>query len=137
MLHLNQLFDFDNVDVYFLLVNAFNLLRNFSISEPPLPITIPGLPVWIAILIRFAARSISTLETEASFNASAIYLRTFKSSCKSVAKSLPAYHFASQSRITPTRSPIGLIFDPLYSLLNDLVNYASLTSLASFRQLRL
>ena len=96
----------------FLSVKVFNLLRSFSISEPPLPITIPGLPVWIAILMRFAARSISTWETDASFNSLSINLRIFKSSCKSEAKSFSAYHFASQSRITPTRSPIGLIFWP-------------------------
>ena len=43
--HRYQFFDFDNVDVYFLSVKLFNLLRSFSISDPPLPITIPGLPV--------------------------------------------------------------------------------------------
>lgn len=64
------------------------------------------------MLTRFAARSISIVETEALANLFSMNLRIRKSSCKSVAKSFSAYHFASQSRMIPTRNPVGLTFDP-------------------------
>ena len=49
-------------------VSLFKFVRNLSTSDPPLPITIPGLAVWIETLTRLAARSISIVETLASFN---------------------------------------------------------------------
>ena len=93
-------------------VMLVSAVRSLLISLPPLPITIPGLPVCSAMFTRFAARSISTLEIDASLRLVSIYSRTFKSSCNRLAKFLSAYHFASQSRMTPTRNPIGFIFWP-------------------------
>ena len=63
-------------------VRLFNSFRSFSTSEPPLPITIPGLAVWIEMLTRLAARSISICEIEALANLFRMNFRIRKSSCK-------------------------------------------------------
>src|SRR3984957_15143450 len=97
--------------------NAAVSARNFSMSSPFLPITIPGRAVWIVMLTFLAARSISTLLTEASVSFFFRNSRTRKSVCTSCGNCfLLAYHFDVQSRVIPRRMPSGLTFWPMLIL---------------------
>ena len=55
-------------------VNFSTCFFKFSISAPPLPITIPGLAVWITIFNLSEALSVSIFEIPAAYN---LFLRNF------------------------------------------------------------
>ena len=85
--------------------------RSFSMSSPFLPMTMPGRAVWMVMFTFLAARSISTRLTEASFRRSLRKERTRKSVCTCSGNCfLPAYQRLVQSRVIPSRIPIGLTF---------------------------
>ncbi len=85
--------------------------RSFSMSSPFLPITMPGRAVWMVMLTRLAARSMSTRLTEASASFFLRNSRTRKSVCTCCGNSfLPAYHLDTHSRVMPRRMATGLTF---------------------------
>jgi len=84
----------------------------FSISEPFLPMTSPGLAVWILILALLAARSISILATPA-WKASFSEISGSRDLHKQNGHSpFPANHLESQVLLMPSLKPIGLTFCP-------------------------
>ena len=91
---------------FFPFVNLVTLAFKASIPAPPLPITTPGLAVYIFNLTLLADLSISILDIPAEkssfFTNSLILLSSIKLSANVL---LSAYHFASQPLITPTLSP--------------------------------
>src|SRR5262245_13751591 len=90
--------------------------RRTSTFAPPLPITIPGLAVWIVTVTWLMPRSISTPDTLAFARRRSTSWRMAMSSFRSDVYSLSAYHFAVQVRETPRRKPYGWTFLPMSGL---------------------
>jgi len=83
------------------------------ILAPLAPITTPGLPVWMMMVIRCGWRMISTSEISAPRVSGefSIMSRNARSSCSVVAYSRGStYHFDFQVRLIPSLMPIGFIF---------------------------
>src|SRR6187402_2227350 len=91
--------------------------RRTSTLAPPLPMTIPGLAVWMVTVTWLMPRSISTPLTLALDSRLSISLRIVMSSLREVVYSLSAYHFAVQVRETPRRKPYGWTLCPMSGLL--------------------
>src|SRR5688500_16748458 len=91
--------------------------RRISTFAPPLPMTIPGLAVWIVTVTWLMPRSISTPLTLALDRRFSISVRIEMSSLREVVYSLSAYHFAVQVRETPRRKPYGWTLCPMSGLL--------------------
>src|SRR6478672_6683446 len=91
--------------------------RRTSTLAPPLPITMPGLAVWIVTVTWLMPRSISTPDTLALDSRRSISRRIAMSSLREVVYSLSAYHFAVQVRETPRRKPYGWTLCPMSGLL--------------------
>ncbi len=80
-------------------------------SEPFLPMRMPGRAVCTVTRHFLCGRSITTLEMPACLREVRICSRIFKSSCSSRAYSpRDANQRESQVRLTPSLSPIGLTF---------------------------
>src|SRR3954462_5416805 len=90
--------------------------RRTSTFAPPLPITIPGLAVWIVTVTWLIPRSISTPDTLAFARRRSTSRRIVMSSLRRSVYSLSAYHFAVQVRVTPRRKPYGWTFLPISGL---------------------
>src|SRR5215207_3087143 len=91
--------------------------RRTSTFAPPLPMTIPGLAVWIVTVTWLMPRSISTPLTLALASRLAMSVRMPMSSLREAVYSLSAYHFAVQVRETPRRKPYGWTLCPMSGLL--------------------
>src|SRR6185312_12141644 len=91
--------------------------RRISTLAPPLPMTMPGLAVWIVTVTWLMPRSISTPLTLALASRLAMSVRIEMSSLREVVYSLSAYHFAVQVRETPRRKPYGWTLCPMSGLL--------------------
>src|SRR5918995_1473536 len=91
--------------------------RRTSTFAPPLPITMPGLAVWIVTVTWLMPRSTSTPLTLAFDNRLSISVRMAMSSLREAVYSLSAYHFAVQVRETPRRKPYGWTLCPMSGLL--------------------
>src|SRR6476661_8302685 len=91
--------------------------RRTSTFAPPLPMTMPGLAVWIVTVTWLIPRSISTPLTLALASRRSMSLRIAMSSLREVVYSLSAYHFAVQVRETPRRKPYGWTLCPMSGLL--------------------
>src|SRR5580765_6945675 len=91
--------------------------RRTSTFAPPLPMTIPGLAVWIVTVTWLIPRSISTPDTLALASRRSTSLRIVMSSLMRSVYSLSAYHFAVQVRETPNRKPYGWTLRPISGLL--------------------
>src|SRR6185503_2799164 len=91
--------------------------RRTSTFAPPLPMTMPGLAVWMVTVTWLMPRSISTPLTLAFESRFSMSLRIVMSSLREVWYSLSAYHFAVQVRETPRRKPYGWTLCPMSGLL--------------------
>src|SRR3954451_5236739 len=92
--------------------------RRTSTLAPPLPMTIPGLAVWMVTVTWLMPRSISTPLTLALASRLSMSLRILMSSWREAVYSLlSAYHFAVQVRETPRRKPYGWTLCPMSGLL--------------------
>src|SRR6476661_8703399 len=91
--------------------------RRISTFAPPLPMTIPGLAVWIVTVTWLMPRSISTPLTLAFARRRSTSWRIEMSSLRDAVYSLSAYHFAVQVRETPRRKPYGWTLCPMSGLL--------------------
>src|SRR4051812_41426829 len=92
--------------------------RRTSTLAPPLPMTIPGLAVWMVTVTWLMPRSISTPLTLALASRLSISWRILMSSWREAVYSLlSAYHFAVQVRETPSRKPYGWTLCPMSGLL--------------------
>src|SRR5918993_1147056 len=92
--------------------------RRTSTFAPPLPMTIPGLAVWIVTVTWLMPRSTSTPLTLALASRLAMSWRILMSSWREAVYSLSsAYHFAVQVRETPSRKPYGWTLCPMSGLL--------------------
>src|SRR6478672_7587276 len=92
--------------------------RRTSTLAPPLPMTIPGLAVWIVTVTWLMPRSISTPLTLALASRLSMSWRILMSSWREAVYSLlSAYHFAVQVRETPRRKPYGWTLCPMSGLL--------------------
>src|SRR5512147_1998632 len=92
--------------------------RRISTLAPPLPMTIPGLAVWMVTVTWLMPRSISTPLTLALASRFSISWRILMSSWREAVYSLlSAYHFAVQVRETPRRKPYGWTLCPMSGLL--------------------
>src|SRR6476659_7178069 len=91
--------------------------RRTSTLAPPLPITMPGLAVWMVAVTGLVPRSISTPDTLALASRRSMSVRIAMSSFREVVYSLSAYHFAVQVRETPRRKPYGWTLCPMSGLL--------------------
>src|SRR5258706_6941594 len=91
--------------------------RRISTFAPPLPMTIPGLAVWIVTVTWLMPRSIRTPDTLALASRRSTSLRIVMSSLMRSVYSLSAYHFAVQVRETPSRKPYGWTLRPISGLL--------------------
>src|SRR4029079_13896698 len=91
--------------------------RRTSTFAPPLPMTMPGLAVWMVTVTWLMPRSISTPLTLAFESRFSMSLRIVMSSLREVVYSLSAYHFAVQVRETPSRKPYGWTLCPISGLL--------------------
>src|SRR4026209_2246613 len=91
--------------------------RRTSTFAPPLPMTIPGLAVWMLTVTWLMPRSISTPLTLAFDNRLSMSVRIAMSSLREAVYSLSAYHFAVQVRETPRRKPYGWTLCPMSGLL--------------------
>src|SRR6478672_9356418 len=99
-------------------VSAPTCWRRISTFAPPLPMTIPGLAVWIVTVTWLMPRSISTPLTLALASRLSMSARILMSSCREAVYSLlSAYHFAVQVRETPSRKPYGWTLCPMSGLL--------------------
>src|SRR6476661_4055420 len=100
------------------LVSAPICWRSTSTLAPPLPITMPGLAVWIVTVTWLMPRSISTPDTLALASRRSISWRILMSSWREAVYSLlSAYHLAVQVRETPSRKPYGWTLCPMSGLL--------------------
>lgn len=102
-----------NTISFFVVCSKYFTTRFFA--SPSLPITKPGLAVWIVIVTcsfpRTLILSISICATPALLYSFSRYVRILLSSLTSVATSLlSAYHFESHPLITPILRPFGLVF---------------------------
>src|SRR5687767_1821223 len=91
--------------------------RRTSTLAPPLPMTMPGLAVWIVTVTWLMPRSISTPLTLAFDKRLSMSVRMPMSSLREAVYSLSAYHFAVQVRETPRRKPYGWTLCPMSGLL--------------------
>src|SRR6187551_390131 len=92
--------------------------RRTSTFAPPLPMTMPGLAVWIVTVTWLMPRSISTPLTLALARRLSMSARILMSSWREAVYSLlSAYHFAVQVRETPSRKPYGWTLCPMSGLL--------------------
>src|SRR6187431_1583067 len=92
--------------------------RRTSTFAPPLPMTMPGLAVWIVTVTWLMPRSISTPLTLALASRRSMSWRILMSSWREAVYSLlSAYHFAVQVRETPRRKPYGWTLCPMSGLL--------------------
>src|SRR6476660_7847914 len=91
--------------------------RGTSTFAPPLPMTMPGLAVWIVTVTWLMPRSISTPLTLALASRRSLSVRIAMSSLRDAVYSLSAYHFAVQVRETPRRKPYGWTLCPMSGLL--------------------
>src|SRR6476469_9265146 len=92
--------------------------RRTSTLAPPLPMTMPGLAVWMVTVTWLMPRSISTPLTLALASRLSISWRILMSSWREAVYSLlSAYHFAVQVRETPRRKPYGWTLCPMSGLL--------------------
>src|SRR6476469_5584979 len=91
--------------------------RRTSTFAPPLPMTMPGLAVWIVTVTWLMPRSISTPLTLALASRRSMSVRIAMSSLREAVYSLSAYHFAVQVRETPRRKPYGWTLCPMSGLL--------------------
>src|ERR671923_1710070 len=91
--------------------------RRTSTLAPPLPMTMPGLAVWIVTVTWLMPRSISTPLTLALASRRSMSVRIAMSSLREAVYSLSAYHFAVQVRETPRRKPYGWTLCPMSGLL--------------------
>src|SRR5215210_2166474 len=91
--------------------------RRISTFAPPLPMTMPGLAVWIVTVTWLMPRSISTPDTLAFASRRSTSWRIEMSSLTRAVYSLSAYHFAVQVRETPSRKPYGWTLRPMSGLL--------------------
>src|SRR6188472_97091 len=92
--------------------------RRTSTLAPPLPMTIPGLAVWMVTVTWLMPRSISTPLTLALASRLSMSWRILMSSWREAVYSLlSAYHFAVQVRETPSRKPYGWTLCPNSGLL--------------------
>src|SRR6478735_10279484 len=92
--------------------------RRISTFAPPLPMTIPGLAVWIVTVTWLMPRSISTPDTLALARRRSTSWRIPMSSWREAVYSLlSAYHLAVQVRETPSRKPYGWTLCPMSGLL--------------------
>src|SRR5215470_2542685 len=92
--------------------------RRTSTLAPPLPMTIPGLAVWMVTVTWLMPRSISTPDTLALASRRSISWRILRSSWREAVYSLlSAYHLAVQVRETPRRKPYGWTLCPMSGLL--------------------
>src|SRR5918996_5360463 len=91
--------------------------RSTSTLAPPLPMTMPGLAVWIVTVTWLMPRSISTPLTLALDSRRSMSVRMAMSSLREAVYSLSAYHFAVQVRETPRRKPYGWTLCPMSGLL--------------------
>src|SRR6185436_12268892 len=91
--------------------------RSTSTLAPPLPMTMPGLAVWIVTVTWLMPRSISTPLTLAFACRRSMSVRIAMSSFSESVYSLSAYHFAVQVRETPRRKPYGWTLCPMSGLL--------------------
>src|SRR6478736_8003006 len=92
--------------------------RRTSTLAPPLPMTIPGLAVWMVTVTWLMPRSISTPLTLALASRLSMSWRILMSSWREAVYSLlSAYHFAVQVRETPRRKPYGWTLCPMSGLL--------------------
>src|SRR5262245_36751793 len=91
--------------------------RRTSTLAPPLPMTMPGLAVWIVTVTWLMPRSISTPDTLALARRRSMSVRIAMSSLREAVYSLSAYHFAVQVRETPRRKPYGWTLCPMSGLL--------------------
>src|SRR5574338_325296 len=87
--------------------------RRTSTLAPPLPMTMPGLAVWIVTVTWLMPRSISTPLTLAFARRLSMSWRIAMSSHREAVYSLSAYHFAVQVRETPRRKPYGWTLCPM------------------------
>ena len=84
--------------------------RRISTFAPPLPMTIPGLAVWIVTVTWLMPRSISTPDTLALARRRSTSWRIPMSSLRRAVYSLSAYHFAVQVRETPEAEAVRMDF---------------------------
>src|SRR6186997_384024 len=91
--------------------------RRTSTLAPPLPMTMPGLAVWMVTVTWLMPRSISTPLTLAFDKRLSMSVRMAMSSLREAVYSLSAYHFAVQVRETPRRKPYGWTLCPMSGLL--------------------
>src|SRR5580765_6499576 len=92
--------------------------RRTSTFAPPLPMTMPGLAVWMVSVTWLMPRSISTPLTLAlASRLSMSWLILMSSWREAVYSLLSAYHFAVQVRETPRRKPYGWTLCPMSGLL--------------------
>src|SRR6476620_12444670 len=92
--------------------------RRTSTFAPPLPMTMPGLAVWMVTVTWLMPRSISTPLTLALARRLSMSVRIVMSSLREEVYSLlSAYHFAVQVRETPSRKPYGWTLCPMSGLL--------------------
>src|SRR4249920_1872602 len=92
--------------------------RRTSTFAPPLPMTMPGLAVWMVTVTWLMPRSISTPLTLALASRLSMSWRILMSSWREAVYSLlSAYHFAVQVRETPRRKPYGWTLCPMSGLL--------------------
>src|SRR5262245_5001648 len=99
-------------------VRAPTCWRRTSTFAPPLPITMPGLAVWIVTVTWLMPRSISTPDTLALASRRSMSWRILRSSWREAVYSLlSAYHLAVQVRETPRRKPYGWTLCPMSGLL--------------------
>src|SRR4249919_4132404 len=100
------------------LVSAPICWRRISTFAPPLPMTMPGLAVWIVTVTWLMPRSTSTPLTLALASRRSISWRMRMSSLREALYSFgSAYHFAVQVRETPSRKPYGWTLCPNSGLL--------------------
>src|SRR6186997_2273799 len=99
-------------------VRAPTCWRRISTFAPPLPMTMPGLAVWMVTVTWLMPRSISTPLTLALARRLSMSVRMVMSSLREEVYSLlSAYHFAVQVRETPRRKPYGWTLCPMSGLL--------------------
>src|SRR6478752_4270371 len=92
--------------------------RRTSTFAPPLPMTMPGLAVWMVTVTWLMPRSTSTPLTLAFASRRSISWRMRMSSLREAVYSFgSAYHFAVQVRETPRRKPYGWTLCPMSGLL--------------------
>ena len=97
-------------------VSACTSFLSCSTPAPRLPMTMPGLAVWMLIFALLAARSTSTSATPAWSSLVLMNRLRRMSSCSHFAYCFCSYHLEFQLLMMPSRNPTGCVFCPmLYS----------------------